>query len=411
MEIRVPEVGESVVEALVARWHHKDGETVRREEPVCELETDKVTLEINAPQDGILRILVPEGETVRIGTAIGRISETGMTETASAAPMEEAVPLLSPAARKLAREKAVSPETVKGSGRQGRILAEDLFGHDRQDSPAVPPENVPPGEIVPPPDDAGGEQENPATTVVRTETPPVYGTEPERGITRKPMTPIRRAIAQRLSESRRETAPVTTFNEADMGRIIALRRKYQDHFRRKHGVSLGYMSFFVKACVEALKEFPAVNARIDGTDIIHHQYYDIGIAVSGDKGLVVPVLRNAERLHLAEIEQAIDVFVEKVRSGRLEMADMTGGTFTISNGGVFGSLLSTPLINPPQSAVLGMHVIQERPVALLGKVVIRPMMYLALSYDHRIIDGREGVRFLKKVKEYVEEPEEMLLEG
>jgi 2-oxoglutarate dehydrogenase E2 component (dihydrolipoamide succinyltransferase) len=225
------------------------------------------------------------------------------------------------------------------------------------------------------------------------------------------MTPIRKKIAERLTAARQQTAMVTTFNEVDLGRVIALRRKHQEHFKMRHGVSLGYMSFFVKAGVEALKEFPEVNARIDGDDIVYQHFYDIGIAVSGEKGLVVPVLRDADRMHFAEIEQAIDGFVERIRTHRLEPSELEGGTFTISNGGVFGSLMSTPIINPPQSAVLGMHVIQDRPVALLGKVVIRPMMYLALSYDHRIIDGREAVRFLKKIKEYLEEPEEMLLEG
>ena len=255
------------------------------------------------------------------------------------------------------------------------------------------------------------ERESEPAHLVRTEEPPAY--QPEQGCrtTRTPMTPIRRRIAERLTEARRETAMATTFNEADMGRIIALQRKYRDHIQQKHGVSLGLMPFFVKACVEALKEFPAVNARIDGDDIVQQHFYDIGIAVSGEKGLVVPVLRDADRLHLAGIEQTIDGFVEKVRTNRLEIADLEGGTFTISNGGVFGSLLGTPLLNPPQSAVLGMHAIQDRPVALLGKVVIRPMMYLALTYDHRVIDGREAVQFLKKVKEYVEEPEEVLLEG
>lgn len=225
------------------------------------------------------------------------------------------------------------------------------------------------------------------------------------------MTPIRKKIADQLTRARQQTAMVTTFSEADMGRIIALRRKYKDHFLRKHNVSLGYMSFFVKASVEALKEFPDLNARIDEDDIVYHHYYDIGIAVSGEKGLVVPVLRNADGLHFAEIEKTIDRFVGKIRDNTLAMADIEGGTFTISNGGVFGSLLGTPLLNPPQSAILGMHAIQDRPVALLGKVVIRPMMYLALSYDHRMVDGREAVLFLKKVKEYVEEPEETLLEG
>jgi 2-oxoglutarate dehydrogenase E2 component (dihydrolipoamide succinyltransferase) len=225
------------------------------------------------------------------------------------------------------------------------------------------------------------------------------------------MTPIRKRIAERLSAARRETAMLTTFNEADMGRVMELRRKYGGEFLKKHGVKLGFMSFFVKACCEALQEFAAVNARIDGDDIVYHDYCDIGIAVSGDKGLVVPVLRDAGRLHFAEIERAVDGFMEKIRTNRLAITDLEGGTFTITNGGIFGSLMSTPILNPPQSGVLGMHAIQERPVARDGQVVIRPMMYLALSYDHRIIDGREAVLFLKKVKEYVEEPEEMLLEG
>lgn len=410
MEIRVPEVGESVVEALVAKWHRRDGEPVRREEPVCELETDKVTLEINAEADGILSITVPEGETVKIGTVIGSISETALPPEAPSKTAEPSPPL-TPAARKLAREKAMQPATPKPDGKKGHPAGESLSSPAEAAKPMEPePEEAPPADV---PAASAATEEPQAPPRVRSEEPPSRQAEPEpeSRVTRKPLSPIRRRIAERLTEARRETAMATTINEADMGRIIALRRKYRDHFRMKHGVSLGYMSFFVRACVEALKEFPAVNARIDGNDILYQHFYDICIAVSGDKGLVTPVLRDADRLHLAEIEQAIDLFVEKVRTNRLEIADLEGGSFTISNGGVFGSLLSTPLINPPQSAVLGMHVVQERPVALLGKVVIRPMMYLALSYDHRIIDGREAVQFLKKVKEYVEEPEEMLLEG
>lgn len=412
MEIRVPEVGESVVEALVAKWHRRDGEPVRREEPVCELETDKVTLEINAEADGILSITVPEGETVKIGTVIGSISETALPPEAPSKTAETPTSPQSPAARKLAREKAMQPVTPKSGGKKGHPAEEDLFNRQETEKPV----ESEPEEALPEDEPAAGSaapEEPPPPPRVRSEEPPSRQAEPEpeSRVTRKPLSPIRRRIAERLTEARRETAMATTVNEADMGRIIALRRKYRDHFRMKHGVSLGYMSFFVRACVEALKEFPAVNARIDGNDILYQHFYDICIAVSGDKGLVTPVLRDADRLHLAEIEQAIDLFVEKVRTNRLEIADLEGGSFTISNGGVFGSLLSTPLINPPQSAVLGMHVVQERPVALLGKVVIRPMMYLALSYDHRIIDGREAVQFLKKVKEYVEEPEEMLLEG
>jgi 2-oxoglutarate dehydrogenase E2 component (dihydrolipoamide succinyltransferase) len=410
MDIRIPEVGDSIVEALVAKWRRKDGEAVRREEPVCELETDKVTLELNAEADGILSILVPEGSTVAIGAVIGSIRESGKQET-TAAETEAPHPPLSPAARKLAREKDIRPETLKGSGKRGRVLAGDLFAVPNAAETLKEPEPAPPAPSPPVTPTPEPEREAEPAQAVRTEEPPVCQPEQDRRTTRTPMTPIRRRIAERLTEARRETAMATTFSEADMGRIIALQRKYRDHFRQKHSVSLGLMPFFVKACVEALREFPSVNARIDGDDIVQQHFYDIGIAVSGEKGLVVPVLRDAERLHLAEIERSIDGFVEKIRTNRLEIADLEGGTFTISNGGVFGSLLGTPLLNPPQSAVLGMHAIQERPVALLGKVVIRPMMYLALTYDHRVIDGREAVLFLKKVREYVEEPEEVLLEG
>lgn len=406
MEIRIPEVGESVVEALVAAWHKQDGDKVCREEPVCELETDKVTLEINAETDGTLKILIPAGETVKIGTVIGIIREASVTEANH--------PPLSPAARKLAREKSVDPQQVTGTGKKGRIMVEDLHAHGPGTEPApTPPRQDTPAPAPPPPPLAATPMAPAQPERAPASENPAPGTQPgtDRTVTRTPLSPIRKRIAERLTEARRQTAMVTTFNEADMGRIIALRRKYQDHFRQKHGISLGLMPFFVKACCEALKEFPQVNASMEEDAIVLHHYLDIGIAVSGEKGLVTPVLRHADRLHFAEIEQAIDDFVVKVREHRLEIADLEGGTFTISNGGVFGSLLSTPLINPPQCATLGMHVIQERPVALLGKVVIRPMMNLALSYDHRIIDGREAVSFLKKVKEYVEEPEELLLEG
>lgn len=410
MEIRVPEVGDSIVEALVAKWRRKDGDAVRREEPVCELETDKVTLELNAETDGILSILVPEGSTVAVGTVIGAIREEGKQDTAPVAP-ETPHPPISPAARRLAREKDIQPETLKGSGRKGRVLAGDLSAASPATETMKEPEPAPPAPSPSVPLPPEQERESEPAQAVRAEEPPPYHTEQERRTTRTPMTPIRRRIAERLTEARRETAMATTFNEADMGRIIALQRKYRDHFRQKHGVSLGLMPFFVKACVEALKEFPSIHSLIDGDDIVQQHFYDIGIAVSGEKGLVVPVLRDADRLHFAEIERTIDGFVERIRTNRLEIADLEGGTFTISNGGVFGSLLGTPLLNPPQSAVLGMHAIQERPVALLGKVVVRPMMYLALTYDHRVIDGREAVLFLKKVREYVEEPEEVLLEG
>lgn len=418
MEIRVPEVGESIVEALLAKWHRRNGELVRREEPVCELETDKVTLEINAEIDGILSIMVPEGRTVKIGAVIGAISETVVPKPVPAEPAEAAELPLSPAARKLAREKASHPEAMKGPGRK---VSEPVPESAAPGEEAVHVEPAKPhaeesvtkegAAVEPVGKPAEGEPAPPAPFTAPANEPPPPETAAEPRTTRKPMTPIRKMIAEQLTDARRETAMATTVNEADMGRVIALRRKYRDHFRMKHGVSLGFMPFFVKACVEALKEFPALNARIDGDDIVYQHFYDICVAVSGEKGLVAPAIRNADRLHYAEIEQAIDAFAEKVRTNRLQISDLEGGTFTISNGGVFGSLLSTPLINPPQSAVLGMHVIQDRPVALLGKVVIRPMMYLSLSYDHRIVDGREAIQFLKKVKEYIEEPEESLLEG
>lgn len=404
MELRVPEVGESITEALVAKWYRQNGEAVRKEEPVCELETDKVTLEINAGADGILTILVPEGETVAIGTVIAAIREVALPgEHRPSTP-------LSPAARKLAREKAVSPETIAGTGRKGRILKEDILASPTAAEQPAKPDLKPATTAEPPPSEATPPPRELADDVQASKQVSPRSRE-ERSVTRKPLSPIRRKIAERLTEARQQTAMVTTFNEVDMGRVIALRRQFKDQFLQRHGISLGLMPFFVTACVNALKKFPAVNSRIDGNDIVYQHFYDISIAVSGEKGLVTPVLRNADRLPFPDIERAINGFVEKVRTNTLAIADLEGGTFTISNGGVFGSLLGTPLINPPQSAVLGMHAIQERPVALRGKVVIRPMMYLALSYDHRIIDGREAVQFLGTVKEWLEEPDEKVLNG
>jgi len=404
MEITVPAVGESVTEALIAKWHKKDGERVDKDEPLCEIETDKITMEINAEAAGTLFISVKEGTTVAIGTVIGNIAEASASKAATPnlsvtkpAAVREFEPHLSPAVRKLAREKGLMPESIQGSGRGGRVTVDDLLSAG---TGGQGPGTGKPGEAK--------------VAVQETLFPQVPGPRSpvsEARVTRTPMTPIRRRIAERLLAARQQTAMLTTFNEADMGAIIELRKKHNEHFQKKFDVKLGFMSFFVKACVEALKEFPLVNARIDGDDIVRHNFYDIGIAVSGEKGLVVPVLRDADRLHFAETEKAIAAFAEKVRSNRLELADLEGGTFTISNGGIYGSLLSTPIINPPQSGVLGMHAIQDRPVVRDGTVVIRPMMYLALSYDHRLIDGREAVGFLKKVKEYVEDPEELMLEG
>ena len=401
MDIKVPEVGESVHDALVARWMKENGAAVHKDEPLCELETDKITLELPAEADGVLSIAVPAGETVKIGTVIGSIAPGPVKEVLPPAAESVDRPPLSPAVRKLATEQGIDAAAIAGSGRGGRVTVEDVLGTERQG----------PGTG----DQGPGKGAESLPTSVRSEEPVPYrpaAAEARDGrIRRVAMTPIRKRIAERLLAARQQTAMLTTFNEADMSRIIDLRRRHKEHFQERHGVSLGFMPFFVKACCEALKEIPAVNASIDGDDIVFHNFYDIGIAIGGEKGLVVPVLRNADRLHFAEIEQRIAEFVAKVQSNRLAIADLEGGTFSISNGGVYGSLMSTPILNPPQSGMLGMHAVQDRPVARDGQIVIRPMMYLALSYDHRIIDGREAVQFLKKVKEYVEEPEELFLEA
>jgi 2-oxoglutarate dehydrogenase E2 component (dihydrolipoamide succinyltransferase) len=396
MDITIPSVGESVVEALVGKWHQADGAMVAKDDLLCELETDKITLELRADGAGRLAILVGEGETVKIGTTIGRIEES-----ADRAPEPRpAAPPSSPEVRRRAAEQGIDLARVSGSGRGGRVLPEDLpKPHPGEGAPAT-------GELPP---------------AVHSEEPAPYGDKelpakpaggpPDSRERRVPMSPIRKRIAERLMIARQQTAMLTTFNEADMGRVMELRRTYRQHYEAKFGTKPGLMPFFVKACCEALREFPLVNASIDGSDIVYHDYYDIGIAIGGGKGLVVPVLRDADRLKFREIDEQIAAYTAKVRENRLAIADLEGGTFTISNGGVYGSLLSTPIINPPQSAVLGMHAIQDRPVARDGQVVIRAMMYLALSYDHRLVDGRGAVEFLKRVKELVENPEELLLEG
>ncbi|MDD2851465.1 MAG: 2-oxoglutarate dehydrogenase complex dihydrolipoyllysine-residue succinyltransferase [Desulfuromonadaceae bacterium] len=391
MDIIVPEVGESVFEALVAQWLKKNGAHVARDEPLCELETDKITFQISAQSDGVLTITVPEGETVKIGAVIGSLAEQSAVQVGGATASSTAMPaaaaqarptaeaFVMPAARKLAAESGLALNDILGSGRSGRVLVEDVM----------------------------------AAAVGRT----VSGAEPvavsalhDNRERRVPMTPIRRRIAEHLLKARQQTAMLTTFNEVDMSRVMDVRAHHKESFFKKHNVALGYMSFFVKACIEALREYPACNASIDGNDEVYHDYYDIGVAIGAEKGLVVPVLRNADRLHFHEVEQGIVDFAAKVKENRLAIADLEGGTFTISNGGVYGSLLSTPIINVPQSGVLGMHAIQNRPVEHKGEIVLRPMMYLAFSYDHRIIDGREAVQFLKHVKEVIEDPEMLLLE-
>ncbi|NTV51183.1 MAG: 2-oxoglutarate dehydrogenase complex dihydrolipoyllysine-residue succinyltransferase [Geobacteraceae bacterium] len=422
MEIKIPEVGESVREALLAKWFKKTGDVVKRDEPICEIETDKITLDLNADAAGLLTIKVAEGTTVTVGTIIGTIEEsTVVGELPVAASVTEmagklAAPPSSPSLRREMREHDISPVEVEGRGKGGRVTQEDLSLHLEEKSNMPPPSRpatiVEPVAAIP-----SGVVTSPATSVVtvpteqfsvRSEEAPLYSSGREE---RRPMSPLRKRIAERLLAARQQTAMLTTFNEADLSHVKALRSTYREHFLQRHGIALGYMPFFIKACIEALKEFPLVNASIDGDDIVYHHYYDIGVAIGGDKGLVVPVLRNVDQLKMYEIDQAITGFADKIKNNRLAISDLEGGTFTISNGGVYGSMLSTPILNPPQSAVLGMHAIQDRPVVRDGQIVIRPMMYLALSYDHRIVDGREAVGFLKRVKECIEDPEEMLLEG
>ena len=432
MDIKIPEIGESIVEALVANWLKEDGASVAKDEIICELETDKINVELPADASGILHIKVQAGETVDIGTVIASIEEkadsredtqkTGEDESEQKQkeedeqkPAEEpkrekakkdSPPPVNPAAKRKAAEKGIDLDDIAGSGRAGRITLDDVLDHEKQPGEGAA-EEKPSGRSAP-------SEPEPAKDTSSDDQPEMKATsqiaDDGRPTTRQPMTPIRQRIAARLLQARQQTAMLTTFNEADMSWIKRLRSRHQEHFTKKHGIKLGMMSFFVKASIEALKEYPAVNARIDGTDIVYHHYYDIGIAVGTDRGLVVPVLRDADQLTFAEIEQQIADLAVKANARKLTMADLEGGTFTISNGGIYGSLLSTPIINPPQCGVLGMHSIQDRPVVVNDEIVIRPIMNLALSYDHRLIDGREAVGFLKLVKEYIEDPSELFLE-
>ena len=393
IEIKVPSVGESVTEGVLSRWICKSGQGIKAGDPVFELETDKASQEIPSPAEGILEIVVPEGEKVLVGAVVGRIAPGKISSVvpaaAASAPVVSAHPVLSsasPAARQIAAEQGIDTSKIAGSGRDGRVIKEDVQA-------AVSSQKAVPASTASP---------APANVVVRSS-----GVRSEN---RTRMSTLRQRIAERLVSAQHNAAILTTFNEADMSAIMALRAKYKDSFQKKYGVGLGFMGFFVKAVVEAARAFPTVNARIDGTDVITPDYLDVGVAVSTGKGLMVPVLRDADKLSFAQIEKGIVDLAVKARDGKISVADLQGGTFTITNGGVFGSLLSTPIINPPQSGILGMHTIQKRPVAVDDQVVIRPMMYLALSYDHRIIDGREAVGFLVRVKECVENPERLMLE-
>jgi 2-oxoglutarate dehydrogenase E2 component (dihydrolipoamide succinyltransferase) len=388
IDVKIPGVGESITEVTLARWSKKDGEAVRDGEILCEIESDKATLEIPSPSAGVLKIIGKEGETYKIGFVVGSVDSTGVaTVTSPAASPTVSAPakveasavknIPGPAAAKILAEKNISADTVIGSGKDGRITKGDALDAKITSAPKL----------------------ESAVTL-----------SGERVVKREKMSRLRKTIANRLVEAKNTTAMLTTFNEVDMQPVMQLRSKYKDSFKEKHGVGLGFMSFFTKACCVALKDFPSVGGLIDGDDMITYNYADIGVAVSTPKGLVVPVIRSAESMSLAQIEKAILNAATKARDGKLSIEEMTGGNFTITNGGVFGSMLSTPIINIPQSAILGMHNIVERPVAINGQVVIRPIMYVALSYDHRIIDGRESVSFLKKVKELIEDPARLLLD-
>lgn len=400
IEIKAPAFPESIVEGTVATWHKKPGEAVKRDEPLVDIETDKVILEVVSPADGtITKVLKNENEVVLSTEIIAEFTAGAVQEGVTRLPGEES-PLqnttqnisASPAARKLIQENNLQVEGVTGSGKDGRITKEDVVNHLKTDGT----ESAVPAVAVQPPVASA------ATANI------AIGDRPSK---RVPMTRLRATIAKRLVQAQQTAAMLTTYNEVDMGPIISLRTKYKADFEKTHGgVRLGFMSFFVMASVQALKRFPAVNASIDGDEMVYHGYQDIGVAVSSKKGLVVPVLRNVEQMSMVDIEAAIVNYGAKAQDGKLTIEEMTGGTFTISNGGVFGSLLSTPILNPPQTAILGMHKIQERPMAVDGEVKIKPMMYLALSYDHRMIDGREAVQFLVTIKELLEDPARILLQ-
>ncbi len=412
-EIRVPTLGESVSEATIAQWFKKPGESVNADEPLVELETDKVTIEVPAPASGVLAdVIVRDGETVGVGALLGMIDAAGaasatgspdkksdkttpinagpeeMAPRAEAAKPAKPAPAdapLAPSVQKLVTENRLDPASIEASGRGGRLTKGDVLAAlETVNKPAAAP--APAAARAPASGDDAGREE------------------------RVRMSKLRQTIARRLKEAQSTAAMLTTFNDVDMSAVMQLRKDYKDIFEKKHGVRLGFMGFFVKAAIQALKEIPNVNAEIDGTDIVYKNYYHVGVAVGTDKGLVVPVVRDADRLSIAGVEKAINALGKKARDGQLGIEDMQGGTFTISNGGVYGSLMSTPILNAPQSGILGMHRIDERPVVKGGQIVIRPMMYLALSYDHRIVDGKEAVTFLVRIKEAIEDPQRLVLD-
>lgn len=468
IELRVPAVGESITEVLLVRWFKKEGDHAEKDEPLVEIETDKATFELPAPTAGTLwRIAKGDNQAAVVGEVIGYMEETaGAGAAATQKPAEPKVaherepaeqvkksakpeepkpgtagpavppqaepvpqktePRVMPAARRELEQRGARPEQVRPTGPGGRVLKEDVLrdigaapakGRESEREPAkdkvteTPPPAARTSAPLPAPSEAPGtegpEPVGPITGEAGTPSEDLPGNRYEETV---PMSPMRKRIAERLVQAQQTTALLTTFNEVDMSSVMNLRTEYRDTFQQKYNIKLGFMSFFVKACVDALKQYPQINAEVRGSDIVYHNYFDIGIAVSGGKGLVVPVIRNAERLSFAQIEMAVADFGARAKENKISLEELKGGTFTITNGGVFGSLLSTPIVNPPQSGILGMHAIQDRPVAREGQVVIRPMMYIALTYDHRIVDGREAVTFLKRIKEDIEDPSRMLME-
>jgi 2-oxoglutarate dehydrogenase E2 component (dihydrolipoamide succinyltransferase) len=419
IEVRVPQLPESVADATLVSWHKKPGDAVARDENLVDLETDKVVLEVPAPANGVLReIKLQDGTTVTSGQVLAIIEEgaaaaaspataaAAVTAAAAAGPAPgaaksaaaaaTAAAKLSPAAKRVVEENQVDPKAVTGSGKDGRVSKSDVVNYLSSKDAAPPPASAP----APAPASAPGSKAPAAPT------PSARGARTEQ---RVPMTRLRARIAERMVQAQATQALLTSFNEVDLKTVNELRARYKDSFEKQHGVKLGFMSFFAKACVEALKKFPTVNASVEGNDIVYHEYFDIGVAVSTDRGLIVPVLRDADLQSFADIEKSIANFAGRARAGTITIEELTGGTFTITNGGVFGSLLSTPIVNSPQSAILGMHKVQDRPVVIDGQVVVRPMMYIALTYDHRIIDGREAVQFLVTVKQCLEDPARMVL--
>ncbi len=427
IEVRVPQLPESVADATLVSWHKQPGEAVARDENLVDLETDKVVLEVPAPGAGVIsEIKFKDGTTVTSGQLLALIEETATVPGASApavmtpadgaaAPAQDVVRAaeaggkLSPAAKRVAEENKLDPKSLVGSGRDGRVSKSDVVNYlAAKDAPAVPkPSPAPPAPLAAPAArPAMGEPASGPPAAPAAPKPSLKGGRVEQ---RVPMTRLRARIAERMVQAQATQALLTSFNEVDLSSVNELRARYKETFEKQHGVKLGFMSFFAKACVEALRKFPAVNASVENNDIVYHDYFDIGVAVSTDRGLIVPILRDADQQSFAEIEKSIGNFAARARTGTITMEELTGGTFTITNGGVFGSLLSTPIVNSPQSAILGMHKIQERPVAVDGQVVVRPMMYIALTYDHRIIDGREAVQFLVTVKQCLEDPARMVL--